>query len=201
MGEKTVYIPPVGTFHTYVQALTALGARVLFSDPEECGGLLLPGGGDVHPSLYGQELRGSEDIDRERDRREMEAVDLFLALGRPILGICRGVQVINVCFGGTLHQDIPGHSRIDGVDRLHATRTEDPLLRELYGESFTVNSSHHQAVDVPGRDLLSVQWAQDGTVEALRHRTLPVFGVQWHPERLRHPTDGWRLLERWVMEL
>ncbi len=64
-----------------------------------------------------------------------------------------------------------------------------------------VNSSHHQAADRLGDGLRAVQWTEDGVVEALRHETLPVFAVQWHPERLRTPTDGWRLLERWLREL
>ena len=75
------------------------------------------------------------------------------------------------------------------------------MLRSLYGEEFIINSSHHQAVDRPGVGLRPVQWAPDGTVEAIRHETLPVFGVQWHPERLREPTDGWRLLRRWLEEV
>ena len=195
-----VFIPTEG-FKNYVAALTALGAEVRFADPESCDGLLLPGGWDVDPALYGQENRGSQGIDRALDRRETEAVRLFTALGRPILGICRGVQVINVAFGGTLHQDIPGHDRIGEKDRIHGSCTVDRELIGLYGQRFPVNSSHHQAVDLPGEGLRPVQWAEDGTVEALRHDTLPVFGVQWHPERLRSPTDGWKLLARWLETL
>ena len=195
-----VFIPTEG-YKNYVAALTALGAEVSFTDPAGCGGLLLPGGGDVDPALYGQEDRGSAGIDRALDDRELEAVRLFASLHRPILGICRGVQVINVAFGGTLHQDIPGHSRIRDEDRIHGSFTVDGELKELYGERFPVNSSHHQAVDVPGRGLRPVQWADDGTVEALRHDSLPVLGVQWHPERLRTPTDGWKLIARWLETL
>ncbi len=186
---------------SYVTALTALGAEPRFSLPEDGAGLLLPGGWDLDPRLYGQENRGSEGIDGERDAAELRAVERFLSLGRPILGICRGAQLLNVAFGGTLIQHMENHDRIHGEDRYHATRTEDPLLRELYGETFVVNSSHHQAADRLGNGLRAVQWAEDGVVEALRHETLPVFAVQWHPERLRTPTDGWRLLERWLREL
>ena len=192
-----VFIPTQG-YKNYVSALTSLGAEVRFDEPESCDGLLLPGGWDVDPAFYGQENRGSEGIDRDLDLREFAAVDLFRSLRRPILGICRGIQVLNVAFGGTLLQDIPNHDRIGEEDRIHASITDDAWLISLYGQRFPVNSSHHQAVDIPGEGLIPVQWAEDGTVEALRHATLPVFGVQWHPERLREPTDGWKLIARWL---
>lgn len=189
------------SLQNYIIALHALGAEVSFTEPEQCDGLLLPGGGDVDPARYGQELRGSRGIDPDRDRRELDAVSLFVDLGRPVLGICRGVQLLNVWFGGTLHQDIPDHSGTEGRDRLHGSVIEDAALRAVYGERFVINSAHHQAVDRLGTGLRPVQWADDGTIEALRHETLPVFGVQWHPERLREPTDGWKLLDWWLHSL
>lgn len=192
---------PQERFHNYVNALTALGAEVRFSGTDGCDALLLPGGGDLDPARYGQENRGSLDIDPERDALEFALVQQALEKGLPILGICRGSQLLNVFFGGTLHQDIPDHRATEEGDRLHPSRAEDPMLRSLYGEEFIINSSHHQAVDRPGVGLRPVQWAPDGTVEAIRHETLPVFGVQWHPERLREPTDGWRLLRRWLEEV
>lgn len=196
-----IYLP-LPRFHRYAEALTALGAEVRFEGPENCDGLLLPGGGDVDPARYGQENRGSLGIDRERDALEFAALETALRLGIPVLGICRGCQLLNVALGGTLHQDIPDHRAIsEGVDRLHPSRTVDPVLIALYGGEFIINSSHHQAVDRPGEGFRPVQWAPDGTVEAIRHESLPLFGVQWHPERLREPTDGWRLLGRWLEEL
>ncbi len=189
---------PQNRFQNYVNALEALGASVTFDENDSCGALLLPGGGDIDPALYGQPLAGSVGIDAVRDKREAELTEKFVKAGRPVFGICRGVQMINVFFGGTLRQDIPGHNQIEGKDRLHGSHTVDPLLISLYGESFTVNSSHHQAVDRLGMGLKAVQWASDGTVEAVRHETLPVFGVQWHPERLREPTDGWKLIAAWL---
>lgn len=172
----------------YCSALERLGAEVLVTTEDhrayECDGLLLPGGGDMCPSLYGQEMTGSNPPDDARDQNEMRVIARFLAMGRPIFGICRGLQVLNIVFGGTLIQDIPGHSRLPSdEDRVHMTRTDDPLLIRLYGEQFPVNSSHHQVVDQLGLGLKAIQWSEEGYVEGLRHESRPIWGVQWHPER------------------
>ena len=100
------------------------------------------------------------------------------------MGICRGLQTVNVFFGGTLVQDLPGHGAADGADRLHSVRTARSSLLRICGEEAVVNSAHHQAADRLGQGLEAVQWAADGVVEAVEHRTLPVWAVQWHPERL-----------------
>ncbi|MBE7003195.1 MAG: gamma-glutamyl-gamma-aminobutyrate hydrolase family protein [Ruminococcaceae bacterium] len=176
-------------FRNYVNALAALGAEIERTDLADCDALLLPGGADIHPGRYGQDFLGSVDVDEARDQCEWALFRLFLEKHRPILGVCRGAQLINAALGGTLHQHIEGHSRLaDGTDSMHAVHTDDPLLRSLYGERFTVNSAHHQAVDRLGNGLRAVAWADDGTIEAIRHETLPIFGVQWHPERL-HSDD------------
>ena len=167
----------------YENALSLIGARCA-ETPREADLLLLPGGGDVHPRFYGQQINGSTDIDEARDGRELALVDKFLRAGKPIVGICRGLQLLNVYFGGTLRQHIEGHSQIDGVDRLHAINTAPGLLRALYGARFTVNSAHHQAFDTMGEGLQVLACAPDGTAEAIAHKALPVFAVQWHPERL-----------------
>ncbi len=167
----------------YEDALRLTGARPV-SDAACADALLLTGGGDLAPACYGQALSGAEAIDAARDARELALVRDFLARGLPVLGICRGLQVVNVFFGGTLRQHIEGHSQIDGRDRLHAVCAEKGLLRALYGPRFTVNSAHHQSADRLGEGLCVLARADDGTVEALAHETLPVFAVQWHPERL-----------------
>ncbi len=172
----------------YTKALRHMGAEVLVTTDEyraaECDALLLPGGGDVCPSLYGQEMNGSHEPDHALDAGEMRIIARFLALERPVFGICRGVQILNVVFGGTLLQDIPNHSRVaPNVDHTHMSHTDDPLLLQLYGTDFPVNSAHHQVVDRLGVGLQAIQWSDDGYVEALRHTSRPVWGVQWHPER------------------
>ena len=195
---KTVYLSV--RLKNYENALTLVGAP-LAETPEGADVLLLPGGGDMHPRLYGQAINGSTDIDEERDARELALIDDFLRTGRQVIGICRGLQVLNVYFGGTLRQHIEGHSQIDGHDLLHPVCAEGGLLRELYGARFTVNSAHHQAVRRLGKGLCVLACADDGTVEAVGHKTLPVFAVQWHPERLcgafaqPETADGARLFD------
>ena len=122
-----------------------------------------------------------------------------------MLGICRGMQAINVYFGGTLHRWIPGHQQPQG-DLLHATRTVGPLTA-LIGPEPVVTSNHHQAVDRLGEGLAVLQRAADGTAECIRHGTLPVWGVQWHPERqsyaLRRPdaADGAAVFEAFAAQV
>ena len=153
----------------------------------DCDFLLLPGGGDLEPWRYGQENTVSDGLEPERDRAELELIEQFLILRKPIFGVCRGMQVINVFFGGSLTQDIQGHKTVDGIDRYHKVKSTASLLRNLCGESCIVNSAHHQAVDGIGTGLEAVQWTADGTIEAICHRSLPIWGVQWHPERLNTP--------------
>lgn len=196
----TVYIwGEAKRYENYRRAVEAAGGRVRFGgSPAGCGALLLPGGGDMEPWRYGQANTASRGLEPRRDAAELALLERFTALGKPVLGICRGHQAINVFFGGTLVQDLPGHSAAGGVDRLHRVRTAPSPLRQLYGEQCVVNSAHHQAADRLGSGLQAVQWAPDGTVEALCHRSLPVWGVQWHPERADGYLDGARLFRAFL---
>ena len=160
------------------------------SQAKSCAGLLLPGGGDISPARYGQEPDGSEEPDLRRDEAELELVADFIAWGRPILGICRGIQMLNVALGGDLIQDIPTaaahrHDKVLG-DRVHTvTAGEDSFLYPLYGREFSVNSAHHQALGQLAAGLrLAAVSSEDGVVEAVEWPNLGVYGVQWHPERM-----------------
>lgn len=198
-----------GNADNYAEALKALGAETVFAGTDAGAqafdGLLLPGGADLDPARYGQENTASEGIDGLRDAQEFGLLDRFVREGKPVFGICRGHQIINVYFGGTLIQDLPSavrHSRMGGrEDKVHGCEAlPGSFLVPFYGERFSVNSSHHQAVDVPGRGLRIAARADDGTVEALEHETLPVWSVQWHPERMcfahrrTDTVDGSRIL-------
>lgn len=139
----------------YANALEGSGLEGLFSldisQAEECDGLLLPGGGDIDPARYGQLPAGSEAPDLQRDAAELELVSRFLAWGKPMLGICRGVQLLNVALGGNLIQDLPtvSYHRRDPErgDRVHTVSAgEGTFLSSLYGREFAVNSAHHQAL-------------------------------------------------------
>ncbi len=197
---KTVYIwGSPRRFANYRHWVESAGGRAVFG--EDAGGqglrwdaLLLPGGGDLEPWRYGQENTASRGLEPERDEAEFRLLQDFMAAGKPVLGVCRGLQTINVFFGGTLLQDIPGHGAVEGTDRLHAVRTTPSPLGRLFGEELTVNSAHHQAADRLGNGLRAVQWAGDGVVEALCHERLPVWAVQWHPERLGDRAPGRRLM-------
>jgi len=166
-------------------------------------GLLLQGGADVSPTMYGQTpLKSEWGGDIVRDRYEIELIEGFLTRGKPVLGICRGAQLINVSFGGTLVQDIASQrpqarAHVDAAlyDQLqHALRIQPGTrMAAIYSdaEDVFVNSIHHQAIDRLGGDLEAEAFSsEDGIVEAIRVRG-PAFvvGVQWHPEFHWHRTD------------
>ena len=183
MKPQILLSVPAAQFSNYIDALTLAGAEIA-KDETACDGLLLPGGGDLLPSLYGQSDQGSTNLDEERDLRELELCKKFMEAKKPILGICRGAQVLAVALGGTLRQHIERHDGLpNGADRIHETWTAG-ILTGLYGPSCTVNSWHHQAVEQLPPECRILQLAGDGVIEAFDHRTLPILAVQWHPERL-----------------
>ncbi len=184
-----VFIPgSPDTFKNYAAAIQAAGAEPCFHcSAEECHALLLPGGEDIEPWRYGQPVCGSVDMKPERDAMEFSVLERFFPLQRPILGICRGLQLINVFLGGTLVQDLPGHRQSGGFDRLHRSHSTPSLLTSLYEQGTILNSAHHQAIDRLGSGLTAVQWTPDGVIEAVVHKDLPIYALQWHPERMRGP--------------
>ncbi len=182
----------------YIASLRRSGAVIRWiamDDPKleeivcSCDGLLLPGGDDIDPGRYGEprsEKCGKSSV--LRDEAEWRLLTAFLPTGKPILGICRGQQFLNVFCGGTLHQDIPGHSdfktRAKGCHSVHIT--PGSKLHGLLGqETVFVNSLHHQAVKDPAPGICVTACAQDGTAEALELPNHPFcVTVQWHPEHL-----------------
>lgn len=157
---------------------------------ESYDGLLIPGGGDINPARYGQENQGSTMILDTLDELQFAILDDFVKSGKPVFGICRGHQVINVYFGGTMIQHLSTsfrHSRkLDEPDKVHRCIADrGSWLAEIYGTEFSHNSAHHQAVDRCGENLvIDSHCLEDGTVEAMHHATLPIYSVQWHPERM-----------------
>lgn len=159
-----------------------------------CDGFLFTGGHDVEPSLYHQ--RKSENcgmINKERDKLERQFFELAYAVDKPMLGICRGLQMINVLLGGTLYQDLAteyesplSHVMTPPYNReQHQVEIEkgSPLYKILRTERLGVNSYHHQAVKDLAKDLLVMAKATDGLVEAVYSRAKRfVWAVQWHPE-------------------
>ena len=182
------------TVTNYASAVEAYGCISYIAEPgkgiPECDGLILVGGVDVHPKYYGEDMNGTGNVDDVRDTFEMELIDKYAKAGKPILGICRGVQLMNIYFGGTLHQDLAFVGNCHRNDKpegaLHNVKAaEGSILSEMYGGEFSVNSFHHQAVkDVAPGFFASAFCSDTGIVEAIQHESKPMMGVQWHPERM-----------------
>jgi putative glutamine amidotransferase len=164
-----------------------IAARVL----DGLGGLVITGGRDVDPATYGQDPHPSTDEPaRDRDAWELALVRGALARGLPVLGICRGAQILNVALGGTLHQHLPDvvghyqHQLGNAVFSTSSIRTvPGTRLAALIGESTDAQCYHHQAIAELGEGLMATAWDPDGVIEAVE---IPgenfVVAVQWHPE-------------------
>lgn len=188
----------------YTAALRRAGAEykwIDLSDPSAaakeacaCDGLLLPGGSDVEPSLYGQERTekcGAPNM--LRDNAEPLMLRAFLKTEKPVLAICRGLQVMNVALGGTLYQDIKDRQQAKHSDFLRRGRTthsisieQDSLLYSIVKSAETaVNSLHHQAIAVPANTVRVTANSGDGFIEAVELKDYGFcLGVQWHPEHM-----------------
>jgi len=174
----------------YARALEAAGARVVAVlpgeiPPAEFDALCLSGGGDVQPRRYHEENVRSENIDADRDELEFHLVERALAADLPVLGICRGCQVLNVALGGSLEQHRTGHGADDHATHL-VRAVRGSLLAEACGDGpLRVNSRHHQAVTdarlAPALRAVARVGDLIEAVESTTHRW--VLGVQWHPER------------------
>lgn len=197
-GRPRVLIPyrDEGKVTPYVEAVRSGGAQpvpVLVNPDvrlDGFAGLLLTGGTDVNPRLYGQSAQPETDQpDDERDEVEFALIREAIGKDLPLFAICRGMQILNVYHGGTLVQHLPGgaHRKTQNkAEPVHDITIEpDTLLREIAGvDLWRVNSRHHQVLDQPGTGLLiSARGREDGIMEALEQPDKRfVLAVQWHPE-------------------
>ena len=201
MPRMSIDPEPTVAQSKYMESLARAGAEmrwVELNDPEQavqdaltCDGLLLPGGGDMDPKFYGQErIPACGEPNLLRDAAEPLLLRAFLAADKPVLGICRGIQVMNAVLGGDLYQDIKPFEHLPHNGhwaKVHTvTVRRGTLLSRILGQdTVLVNSQHHQAVDrvAPGFTLAAL--SEDGIVEAIEKPDAGFcLGVQWHPEWL-----------------
>lgn len=181
--------PDTLNYEKYISALpTKVVTSLSMGELSDCDALVLPGGGDITPAFFGEINHGSRNIDTELDIIQFQALDYALRRRIPILGICKGMQIINVAFGGTIIQDLPTSAlhHYNQQDSYHTTIiSENSCLHQLYGKEALVNSAHHQGINRLGTGLQIIQRCPfDNCPEAIVHKKLPILGLQWHPERL-----------------
>lgn len=170
------------------------------SDTNQYDGLIIPGGNDVTPSLYNQKVHPSVvEYDEEFDKQQLAIVDKFVREDKKIMGICRGLQLLNVYFKGDLIQDINSliaHRNSSNYFSSHSIENSDYMLK-LYGKFCTVNSFHHQAINRLADDLVMVSISNDGIIEAVKHKNKKIIAVQFHPEvkSKENEIDGLKLFD------
>jgi len=161
---------------------------------ESVDAILISGGQDIDPYHYGEDrLPQIQEVCAERDSYEMETIRYAFSRQKPILGICRGLQILNVAFGGSLYQDIGHyfpksleHAQNEMSGRHHVILEKNSRLHRTFGlESFQINSFHHQSIKEIAPGFVVNAWAPDGIIEGIEKQDdLFVMGVQWHPEML-----------------
>lgn len=202
------YAREVATAGAYPVLLPPLGTDVGVLD--RLDGLLVAGGTDINPALYGAEQHETTQFQEDRDTHDILLTKAALERGLPLLSICRGMQVLNTALGGTLHQHIPevlGHSRYAPAPGIYGqvdvTISPGTILSEILGPTATAPCYHHQAVDRVASHLKVVATNPEGMVEALElAEGSPyqgwVLAVQWHPE---HNPDDRRIIDAFVSYL
>ncbi|HMH52669.1 MAG TPA: gamma-glutamyl-gamma-aminobutyrate hydrolase family protein [Candidatus Acidoferrum sp.] len=208
-GGQTNTPPRAWVNHAYFRAVLDAGGIPILLPPHLDGraleqlwarldGILLTGGGDVDPAHFGEDQHPTvADVSEARDRLEIAVTERAMHDRRPLLAICRGIQVLNVALGGSLHQDIASDTGSTIAHSQTAPRDQPTHLVKVMGEGtrlgatlgapeIAVNSMHHQALKRLGSGLRDVAWAPDGIIEGVEiaDGTALVLGVQWHPEEL-----------------
>jgi len=158
-------------------------------DVNEYDGLIIPGGIDVCPKFYHEEKDPTVKLaDEDWDNLQIRYIKHFVDNKKKILGICRGMQLLNVYFNGSLIQNITTNIKhtwnSDHSDSFHEMNCFDGFIKELYGDKCRINSSHHQAIKKLGNGFKIIAKSNDEIIEAVEHSSLPIIGVQFHPERL-----------------
>lgn len=172
---------------------------------EKADGFLFTGGMDVDPAFYGEKrTHALGPADPDLDRFQMAVCHAVMACRKPVLAICRGIQIINVALGGSLFQDISSQFEAPVLKHMQdqiSFEVDHPVsiepgsrLFDLFGPDILVNSRHHQSIKKPGKDLIITARAPDGIIEAAQHKTLPMDLVQWHPELMLRKNDDMLLL-------
>jgi putative glutamine amidotransferase len=182
---------------TYLAAISQAHAEPIILRPDDdvvsiwpsLQGILIPGGGDVDPARYGQPNTASDGIDVATDALDTLLIQKALADHKPLLGICRGIQIINVVMGGTLVQDLPSqrdasiNHNVKSPLQGHSVHIESTRrLAQILGPHPEVNTYHHQGIDRLAEGLKAIAWSDDGLIEAVEAEHL--LAVQWHPERM-----------------
>lgn len=172
---------------------------------ERVAGVIIGGGNDIDPAIYGGDVSSSPSVDPRRDSYELEVLEEADRRELPVLGICRGAQLINVHRGGTLFGDLAPHRRLTSnkgtlLPRKHVDIAADSMLAQWIGATNSfVNSLHHQAVKDTGDGLHTTAHDRDGIVQAIESTAGPLrIGVQWHPEYLPQRRDHRQLFGRFV---
>jgi putative glutamine amidotransferase len=218
-----IALTPYRKLHDYEEALRRAGGEPIIADMQRespadllgrVDGVLLPGGGDVDPARYGEPRHPKFDPAEEgRDEYELELVQRALEADKPVLAICRGIQVLNVARGGSLIQDIPDELPSAGDHRVReptfaiahdvwvtpGSRLEGLLSERLEGDTCAVNSRHHQAIKKVGEGLVVTGTAPDGVIEAVEDPSRRFcVGVQWHPENFYRTGEFSGLFEGFI---
>lgn len=210
------YLPICATFQTNSEDISQI-QKLVCSYLDLADAVILQGGSDVCPSFYDQTNYFARGVVRFRDFFELEIIKQAVAKKLPILGICRGMQLLNIFFGGNLYQDLvsgkwqkhsfsklssdyENQSIIANSKKHHTVNLTKSgfLFQSLQVDNIWVNSFHHQGIDKLGQNLQIEAQSEDGLVEAFTNISQKIVGVQWHPELTTNDPNSIRFLESWL---